>query len=154
CPILAPALSGAIEAAWAIAEALSPTRKPLDIQVTASDGGLDVDVRGSGPLSAAAMGELARVAPRHPLPRLTRHGGLVAQRATQTLRIGRANVALPPGAFLQATAAGEAALAVLVETHCQGADAVVDLFCGIGPFGLRLAERARVIAADNDADAI
>ena len=65
---------------------------------------------------------------------------------------------LPPGAFLQATAAGEAALAQLVETHCQDAKTparrVADLFAGIGPFALRLAERARVTAADSDADAI
>jgi len=39
CPILAPGLAGAIEAAWAIAEALAATHKPLDIQVTATDAG-------------------------------------------------------------------------------------------------------------------
>ena len=33
CPVLAPSLDGAIQAAWAIAEALEPERKPLDIQV-------------------------------------------------------------------------------------------------------------------------
>ena len=154
CPILAPGLSGAIEAAWAIAEVLAAARKPLDIQVTATDGGLDVDVRGSGPLTAAAMTALARVADRRNLARLTRHGEIVAQRVLPTVGIGRAQVVLPPGAFLQATAAGEANLARLVETYCAGAGTVADLFCGVGPFGLRLAERARVTAADNDADAI
>src|SRR5205807_9180041 len=49
---------------------------------------------------------------------------------------------------------GEAALAALVSTHCRDARTVTDLFCGIGPFALRLAERARVFAADNDAEAI
>ena len=63
-------------------------------------------------------------------------------------------VVLPPGAFLQATAAGEAALARLTGTHCEGAGLVADLFCGVGPFALRLAERARIIAADNDAAAV
>ena len=111
CPILAPSLAGAIEAAWAIAEALERTGKPLDIQVTATDAGLDIDVRGSGPLTPARTGELARVAEQHKLARLTRHGEIVAQRAAPTLRIGRAEVVLPPGAFLQATAAGEATLA-------------------------------------------
>ena len=154
CPILAPGLDGAIEAAWAIAEALGRMRKPLDIQVTATDNGLDVDVRGSGPLSAAATGELAHVAERRRLARLTRHGEIVAQRTVPTMRIGRARVALPPSAFLQATAAGEAALAMLAETHCESAKSVADLFCGVGPFALRLAERARVSAADNDAAAI
>jgi 23S rRNA (uracil1939-C5)-methyltransferase len=152
CPILAPGLSGAIEAAWAIAEVLAAARKPLDIQVTATDGGLDVDVRGSGPLTAAAMTALARVADRRNLARLTRHGEIVAQRVLPMVGIGRAQVVLPPGAFLQATAAGEANLARLVEAYCAGT--VADLFCGVGPFGLRLAERARVTAADNDADAI
>ena len=154
CPILAPGLSGAIEAAWAIAEVLAAARNPLDIQVTATDGGLDVDVRGSGPLTAAAMTALARVADRRNLARLTRHGEIVAQRVLPTVGIGRAQVVLPPGAFLQATAVGEANLARLVETYCAGAGTVADLFCGVGPFGLRLAERARVTAADNDADAI
>ena len=53
CPILAKSLDGALKAAWAIAEVLDASRKPLDIQVTATDAGLDIDVRGSGPLTAA-----------------------------------------------------------------------------------------------------
>ena len=53
CPILDPGLSGALDAAWAIAEPLISIGKPLDIQITATDNGLDVDVRGSGPLPAA-----------------------------------------------------------------------------------------------------
>ena len=154
CPILAQALDGAIETAWAIAEGLAGTRKPLDIQVTATTTGLDIDVRGSGPLNAARTGDLAKIAERRRVARLTRHGEIVAQRASPTLKIGRANVVLPPGAFLQATTEGEAALARLVEAHCAGAGKVADLFCGVGPFALRLAERSRVIAADNDADAI
>ena len=154
CPILAPGLKGAIEAAWAIAETLSGFRKPLDIQVTATDVGLDVDVRGSGPLPAARVGELAQVAERHLLARLTRHGELIAQHAVPTVTMGRAHVALPAGAFLQATAAGEAALAKLVAAHCGSAGKIADLFAGVGPFALRLAERARVTAADSDADAV
>ena len=154
CPILAPGLDDAIEAAWAIAEALEATRKPLDIQVTATDAGLDVDVRGSGPLTTAGIAGLARVAERRRLARITRHGELVAQRAAPTVRMGRAEVVLPPGAFLQATVAGEAALAQLVTTHCEKATRVADLFAGVGPFALRLAEKSRVTAADNDAAAI
>lgn len=154
CPILAPALGGAIETAWVVAEALAGSRKPLDIQATATDAGLDIDVRGSGPLAPAHIGALAQIAERRRLARLTRHGEIVAQRASPTLKLGRAQVVLPPGAFLQATAAGEAALARLVLAHCAGAGKVADLFCGVGPFALRLAERARVIAADSDADAI
>jgi 23S rRNA (uracil1939-C5)-methyltransferase len=154
CPVLAPALDGAIAAAWAIAEELKPTRKPLDIAVTATEGGLDVDVRGSGPLDTARTQRLARLAETRGLARLTRHGELIALRAQPTLTMGRARVTLPPGAFLQATTAGEQELARLVLAHAGTAETVADLFCGVGPFALRLAERARVRAADDDAAAI
>ena len=119
CPILAPGLDGAIAAAWAIAEILKPADKPLDIQVTATDSGMDVDVRGSGPLNAARTTALAGVAEKHRLARITRHGELVAQAAQPLLQIGRAHVPLPPGAFLQATAEGEAVLARLVARACR-----------------------------------
>ena len=154
CPVLAPSLDGAIQAAWTIAETLKVTRKPLDIQVTAADSGLDIDVRGSGPLSPERMAALARVADKHRLTRLTRHGELIAQRAQPMLTVGRAQVPLPPGAFLQATAEGEATLARLVLGHVGKAKRVADLFAGVGPFALRLAERARVTAADAEPSAI
>jgi 23S rRNA (uracil1939-C5)-methyltransferase len=154
CPVLAPALSDAIPAARSIAEALKDAKKPLDIQITATDAGLDVDVRGSGPLNARRTAQLAGIAEKHRLARLTRHGELVIQRAAPTIKMGRATVTLPPGTFLQATAEGEAALARLVEDATAKAKAVADLFCGVGPFALRLAARARVTAADSDAGAI
>ncbi len=153
CPVLAPALAGALPAAWALAEALRAD-KPLDIQATATDGGLDVDVRGSGALKARQASELAKLAEKHRLARITRHGELIAQRASPVVRVGKAAVVLPPGAFLQATAQGEAVLAQLVTQYAGDARLVADLFCGVGPFALRLAERARVVAADADAAAI
>jgi len=154
CPVLAPSMGGAIQAAWAIAEALAAQPKPLDIQVTATDSGLDIDVRGSGPVDGAHAAALARVAREHRLARLTRHGELIAQHTIPTVTMGKAKVALPPGGFLQATVAGEAVLAELVLQHAGKAKHIADLFCGVGPFALRLAERARVAAFDLDAPAI
>lgn len=154
CPILAKSLDGALAAAWAIAERLGAMQKPLDIGVTATDAGLDVDVRGSGPLTARATAALARVAAEQKLARLTRHGDLIAQARAPTLRMGTATVALPPAAFLQATAEGEAVLARLVLETCAGAKSVADLFAGVGPFALRLAEKTRVLAVDDDEAAL
>jgi 23S rRNA (uracil1939-C5)-methyltransferase len=154
CPILAPGLGGALRAAWAIAETLKPTGKPLDIQATATDSGLDIDVRGSGALPAERIAALARLAEAHKLARITRHGELVAQRSQPVLQVGRAQVPLPPGAFLQATAEGEETLARLVAGHIGKAKRVADLFAGIGTFALRLAEQARILAADSDAEAV
>jgi 23S rRNA (uracil1939-C5)-methyltransferase len=154
CPILVPALANAIPLAWRLAEAIEPMRKPLDLSITAADNGLDVDLRGSGPLAPRVQQKLAAIAAGERLARLTRHGELVLQPMQPQVRMGRATVPLPPGAFLQATAAGEQALAPLVLTHAAGAKRVADLFCGIGPFALRLAEFARVAAFDNEGPAI
>jgi 23S rRNA (uracil1939-C5)-methyltransferase len=154
CPILDPALTHALDAAWALAEPLLAGGKPLDIQVTATRGGLDVDVRGSGPLKPATITLASRIAEQHRLARLTRHGELVVQRSPPAIGIGTAEVILPPGSFLQATVAGEETLAALVTGRCGKAKHVVDLFCGVGPFALRLATKARVTAFDNDAGAV
>ncbi len=154
CPILDPHLDGALEAAWALAEPLISVGKPLDIQITATNSGLDVDVRGSGPLATALIAKLSGVAEQHRLARLTRHGELVLMRTAPVVSIGTAQVALPPGSFLQATVAGEEALAALVADHCKRAKHIADLFCGVGPFALRLAAKSRIAAFDSDAGAV
>jgi 23S rRNA (uracil1939-C5)-methyltransferase len=154
CPILDPGLRGALDAARALAEVLKPTTKPLDIQITATSSGLDIDVRGSGPLPSAMIATLSRMAEQHRLARLTRHGELVLMRTPPVIAIGTARVTLPPGSFLQATAAGEEALAALVTAHCNRAKHIADLFCGVGPFALRLAAKSRISAFDSDAGAV
>ena len=154
CPILDPDLGGALEAAWALTVPLIGIGKPLDIQITATDGGLDVDVRGSGPLPASAIAALSQIAAKHSIARLTRHGELVLMRQAPGVTMGKARVILPPGSFLQATVAGEETLAALVSQHCGRAKHIADLFCGVGPFALRLAEKSRVSAYDSNADAI
>ena len=112
-----------------IAEPLIAIGKPLDIQVTATNSGLDIDVRGSGPLSTAMITRLSRIAEQHRLARLTRHGELVLMRTPPVVTIGAAKVALPPGSFLQATVAGEETLAALV----------------VGPLQARQADRRPVL---------
>jgi 23S rRNA (uracil1939-C5)-methyltransferase len=154
CPILDPAMDGAIEAANALAELLKPVAKPLDIQITATENGLDVDVRGSGPLDTAMLSKLSGLAKQHRLSRLTRHGELVLLQAPPTVRVGRATVVLPAASFMQPTLAGEETLAALVTERCKGAKRIADLFCGFGPFSLRLAEKFRVSAFDSEAKAI
>ena len=154
CPILDPGLSGALDAGWAVAEPLISIGKPLDVQITATDSGLDIDVRGSGPLPAPTIATLSRVAEQHRLARLTRHGELVLMRTPPTITIGTAQVTLPPGSFLQATVAGEETLAALVAEHCGRAKHIADLFCGVGPFALRLAAKSRISAFDSDAGAV
>jgi len=154
CPVLAPSMKGTIETAWTIAETLSPLGKPLDIHVTATINGLDIDIRGSGPIDAKRATALTSVAASGGIARMTRHGELVALIAPPLQQMGKAQVTLPPGSFLQATERGEQVLADLVIQHAGPAKTMLDLFCGVGPFALRLAERARVTAMDSDQNAI
>ena len=67
-------------------------------------------------------------------------------------RMGRALVTPPPGAFLQATAEGEAALlAAVTGAIGPAARRIADLFAGCGTFALPLAERAEVLAVEGEA---
>ena len=128
--------------------------KPLDIQVTATESGLDIDVRGSGPLNAKRTSEIAAVAEKYRLARITRHGELVTQRAPPAVNIGRAIVTLPPGAVFASDGGRRRHARAAGPTPHTGRKNIADLFCGVGPFALRLAERARMLAADSDAGAI
>jgi 23S rRNA (uracil1939-C5)-methyltransferase len=154
CPILAPQMKGALAAAHAIALALRTGHKPLDIAVTASHAGLDIDVKGHGPQTALAREELIGVAEVHALARISNDRQIIVERRTPILNMGKAQVAPPPGAFLQATEAGEEALATKICESLHGARRVADLFSGVGTFSLRLAERADVHAIDSDAPAL
>ena len=154
CPILEPRLSGAFDIARALAKVLSPLHKPLDIQLTATDDGIDADIRGSGPLDTDSIVTLSRLADAHGLARLTRHGEMVTMSVPPKVPMGTAMVTLPPGSFLQATVMGEEVLGAQVAGYCKQAKHVADLFCGVGPFALRLAARSRVTAFDSSAPAI
>jgi 23S rRNA (uracil1939-C5)-methyltransferase len=124
------------------------------VAVTATLTGLDVSVRAERKILAREHANLAGFLGALKLARLSVNGEVIATAVPPRLRIGRAEVALPPGGFLQATALGEETLAELVLAGVGKAKSVADLFCGIGPFALRLAERARVEAHDSDRAAI
>ncbi|PZU93070.1 MAG: RNA methyltransferase [Chelatococcus sp.] len=154
CPVLAPGLARAPAAAQLLANRLGGSNKPLDIQLTASEAGLDVDIRGHGPAGAKLRLTLTEAAERLDLARLSLHGDIVVERRPPLQRMGKAHVAPGPGGFLQATAAGEEALARLVLDALPKGKHAADLFAGCGPFALRIAERMAVQAFESDAPAV
>src|ERR1700722_1842813 len=154
CPWFSPGMAGAISAAHTLSGDLRGLMKPLDIGVTATLDGLDVDLRGSGPLERNEAQKLARTAEALDLARVSNHGEIVIERRAPRVAFGRALARLPPGGFLQATEAGEAWLAEFAERALARAKKVADLFCGAGAFALRLASQHEVFAADADPAAI
>jgi 23S rRNA (uracil1939-C5)-methyltransferase len=154
CPLFSPDMAGAVSVAHALGGDLRGLLKPLDIGVTATLDGLDVDLRGSGPLGRAEMQKLTRTAEALDLARVSNHGETVIERRPPRIAFGKALARLPPGGFLQATEAGEAWLAEFAGRALGGAKRVADLFCGAGAFALRLAGQHEVFAADADPAAI
>jgi 23S rRNA (uracil1939-C5)-methyltransferase len=151
CPVLSPALARAPAAAQLVANRLGGSNKPLDIQITASEAGLDVDIRGHGPAGDKLRLSLAEAAERLDLARLSMHGEIVVERRPPQQRMGRAMVAPAPGGFLQATAVGEETIAALVVAALpKKGRRAADLFSGCGPIAFRLAERMQVHAAESD----
>lgn len=150
CPVLVPALAGAPEVARRVLQPLVRMGKPADVQITATDGGLDVDIRGPGREALNHRLALTEAAVALDLARLSLHGEIIVERRAPLLTMGRAVVNPPPGGFLQATAAGEETLALLATAALGKARKIADLFCGVGPFALRLAEGRSVSAFDSD----
>jgi len=148
CPILVPALAPAPEITRAVQEAIGEA----DVSFTATLSGLDVAVRTEK--KQARPERLVPVATRFRLARLALNGEMVLMNAPPVIAMGRAQVELPIGSFLQATAEAEAALADYVVGAVGKAKRVADLFCGVGPFTLRLAEQSPVFAADSDKAAV
>ncbi len=150
CPLLAPKLAQGPDLARALAIRGASRREELTVMCTVTLDGLDVSVEGGKPLDRALRVELPQIAARFGVARLSWDGEMVAQSAAPRHRIGRAEVKLPPGAFLQATDHGEACLQDCVMQATEGAHRVVDLFAGCGTFSLRLAERGPVAAVEGD----
>ena len=144
CSILVPGLR---RAAPAIARAVWPVAGDCDASFTLTDTGLDLAVKSERKLKPVALAEFART---HKLARLTFNGEPVFMARPPAVRMGKGLVELPPASFLQATESAEATVAALVLEGVGKAKAVADLFSGAGPFSLRLAEQARVLAADSD----
>ncbi|MEP7241359.1 MAG: RNA methyltransferase [Devosia sp.] len=149
CPILVPALESR---GPALVRPIAATIGDCDVALTATDTGLDVAVRTER--KGVRPERLTLLAQRSALARLSLNGETVLEARAPALRMSKAMVEIPTGSFLQATAMAEQTLAQLVVEGVGGAKSVADLFCGLGPFALRLAETTRVFAADSDRAAI
>ena len=150
CQLLHPDLMAAFPGIEELVRLGGSRSAEVSLTVTRALGGVDVDVVGGKPLDSALRMELARVVEAHSMARLTWDGETVALRAHPMQRMGRTLVSPPPGAFLQATEAGEAALLAAVKDALGDQKRIVDLFAGSGTFALPLAEDAEVLAIEGD----
>ena len=152
CTVLHPDLVAAIPLAEALAIAGASRKTALSVTVTLAQGGLDVQVSGGKPLDGPLRQQLAALCVQFACARLTWDDEVIAQETPPLQQFGTARVPMPPGAFLQATAHGEASLLAAVQETVQGAARIADLFAGCGTFALPLAARSEIHAVEADAD--
>lgn len=152
CLLLDPALKAALLAIEALCLAGGSRRGEMKAQVALSTGGIDMAVSGGKPLDGPLRIELAGLATRFDLARLTWDGEQVVERRPAQQVFGTTRVTVPAGAFLQATPQGEAALVAAVTEAVGPARHVADLFAGCGTFALALADKAEVHAVEGAPD--
>jgi 23S rRNA (uracil1939-C5)-methyltransferase len=154
CPILSPELSHCFKIAGELGRALLGNCNAMDVQMATTSTGLDCNMAGPRDLNYDQHMDLTEIAHAENFARLSANDDIVLEQRPPVLRMGVADVTISPAAFLQATALGEESLWELVQNCVGDARVVADLFCGVGPFALRLAGRASVYAADNSEAAI
>lgn len=124
-----------------------------DIEVTVTDQGLDLGIKGLSADGLMLTELLLDFARDHALARLTLDAGYgpdtVWEPEPVTITLSGVAVPFPPGAFLQATADGEAALVSAAREWLAGSATVADLFSGLGTFAYALAgPETKVLAAE------
>ncbi|ESZ19411.1 class I SAM-dependent RNA methyltransferase [Mesorhizobium sp. L48C026A00] len=154
CPISLPEIVAKLDRLRALAELVCATTKSFRMTVTATGSGLDVAVHESGKLGENQRRVASNFVIAQGLARLSIDGEIIIEPKKPVVTFGSVAVAVPPGAFLQATEAAEQAMADIVGRHLARTKKVADLFAGCGSFALRLAARSEVHAVEGDAAAL
>ena len=157
CCVLSPSLFALVAPLRAML-AKQPGRLAVDVAITQTDQGVDVAIKGLAVDGLAATEALLDFAQAHALARLTLDQGYGPETMWEpepvTVMLSSVPVAYPVGAFLQATADGEAALVAAAREWVAQAPFVADLFAGLGTFAFALAGPAtKVLAVEAARDA-
>ena len=163
CAVMRPALRNLIgPLRGVLAQVLEPG-SGCNVSLTETSVGADLLITAKMPPRPKQMLTLAAFAEDSNVARVSWASSRVgvepvAQRVPPAVEIGGVSVALPPGAFLQASAEAEQIMAALV-IEDMGAlpprARVADLYAGLGTFALPLATAgARVHAVDSAGEAL
>jgi len=159
CLVLHPALFGLIKPLRATLSSLAAVRREASVAVNLLDSGPDLLLRTDGELIMPDRAKLTEFARRHGLTRLSwaRSGGLteaVCMLNPPVTSMSGTMVTPPPGAFLQATRDGEAAIIASVlhglPAKQTARSRALELFAGCGTISFALAQRIRVLAVEGD----
>jgi 23S rRNA (uracil1939-C5)-methyltransferase len=158
CEVIAPELFALVAPLRALLSLRADRKLAVDAEMTLSDLGVSLSLSGYRAEGLAATEALLDFARDNALARLTLDNGLGPETVWEpepvTVTFSGTPVALPPGAFLQATADGEAALVGAARDWLAGATTLADLFAGLGTFAFAFAAGGvKVLAVEAARDA-
>ena len=150
CLVLTQRLFGALPRLRDALRDILVDGEEVELRLTEVANGIDAAFRWQREPAAPLRAQLARWADRIGLIRVTAGNDILVQLEEPLVRLGGVAVRVPPAAFLQPSAEGEAILVSLASAAVEGAKEIADLFAGCGTFALPLAQRARVHAVEFD----
>ena len=159
CHVLHPTLAAVLPALRRTLLSLTALRRQADISCNLLDSGPDLLLRPDAAPTPQDRTRLAAFAAAHGIRRIMwARGDDAPETAVLTepprLRFAGTDVTPPPGAFLQASAAGEQAIVAAVlaglPERLPARARVADLYAGCGTLTFALAARARVGAYEGD----
>jgi 23S rRNA (uracil1939-C5)-methyltransferase len=155
CYVLLPELFLLLGPLRRLLGSLLRDRDRASVTLTQADQGADVALSGFEADGLAAAEALTNFGETNALARLSLDEGYGASVRYApddvTITLSGVPVALPEGAFLQATADGEAALVNSVRLALTGSQQVADLFAGLGTFALALTGKVHAVEGARDA---
>ncbi len=156
CHILRPELFALVQPLRELFARLLKPRHAAEAQLTLVDQGVEVVLRNVAADSLRTIEALSDFARAHSLARLSIDGSgapeTLYEPVPATVSLAGVPVPFPPGAFLQATEDGAAALVACVGECAADSRPVADLFAGLGTLALAVrasyaAEASRDVAA-------
>ena len=154
CPVMDSSLQAALANIRQFSQSLPLGKKPVRINVLMTSAGLDLSVIGARKPHEKHLQSLIRKSGDLGFARLSWEDEVLIEHRKPALRIGTASVVPPPGSFIQANLEAEHRMAELTLEHLADCKVACDLYCGIGTFALRLAEKCKVSAFEESQSAI
>nr|WP_294851566.1 class I SAM-dependent RNA methyltransferase [uncultured Sphingomonas sp.] len=156
CHVLRPEIFTLIAPLRSLLLKILPPKRGGEVHLTLADQGVDVMLKGVVVDGLESIEALTDFCETQGLARLSIDEGYGPEPRYEprpvTITLGDVPVPLPIGAFLQATADGEAALVASMREAIGDATRIADLFAGLGTFALSL--DGQVTAAEASREAI
>ncbi len=154
CPVLVPEITEKLSSLKRLSGLIPDLSDVARISVLATENGLDVCLLDIGKISDQTRQNLVSVAIEIPLARLALADEILVETIAPTLTTGNIQVIPAPGGFCQPVQTTQQVMVDLVRGHLKKCKSIVDLFSGFGTFALPLAERSKVHAVENQANAL